>query len=326
MGLKFEPPSWEHVCYDFEIDNNDVIHAGLSSIKGVSEADYNTIKNFGINEALLRELNKNKYEALINCGFMDGFGESNRNEKIANIQRYRDWAEQREQYEARKEKDAIKLKEYEYKMDKYKQDIELYQPKIEEYNKYMQENPGGKKRKPAEPKQPSYPKIKQEPEKELLKVTLEDVPYEQKVAIETELLGYSFTDDNFKYMPFLLTATIRKTKDMDKYEENEIGCLYGRISEIQKTKKEFSERAKFKVIIDGDDGLSVSCDYKVIDANQDLIKKGNKCVVHVKIKQFVLDNSHIVKYREAMCAETLETAYNRWLKQNSWQNDNFKIK
>ena len=317
MGLKFKPPSWEHVCYDFEIDNNDVIHAGLSSIKGVSEADYNTIKNFGINEALLRELNKNKYEALVNCGFMDGFGESNRNEKIANIQRYRDWMIQREQYEARKEKDAIKLKEYENKMDKYKQDMELYQVKITEYNKYMQENPDGKKRKPAEPKQPSYPKIKQEPEKELLKVTLEDIPYKDKVAIETELLGYSFSDEKFKYMPFLLTATIRKTKDMDKYEENEIGCLYGRISEIQKTKKEFSERAKFKVIIDGDDGLSVSCDYKVIDANQDLIKKGNKCVVHVKIKQFVLDNSHIVKYREAMCAETLETAYNRWLKQNS---------
>ena len=112
---------------------------------------------------------------------------------------------------------------------------------------------------------------------------------------------------------------------MDKYEENEIGCIYGRISEVQRVKKEFSERAKFKVMVD-DDGLSVSCDYKVVDANKELIQKGKKCVVHVKIKQFVLENSHIAKYREAICAEPLETAYNRWLKQNSWQNNNFKIK
>ena len=64
----------------FEVDENDVIYAGLSSIKGISEADYNTINELGLNKAILEGLNKNKYEALVNCGFLDGFGENNRAE------------------------------------------------------------------------------------------------------------------------------------------------------------------------------------------------------------------------------------------------------
>ena len=317
MGIEFAPPSWEYPCYDFEIcqGNPNKIRAGLSSIKGISRVDYDDLEKFGMNDAMLKELNKNKYEALINSGFFDGFGTTNRAEKINNIARHREWVVQVEEYNQRKERYAALIKKYEENMKEYEEKLAKYPQRLKDYEEYMAAHPEGKKKKPVEPEKPNYPRVKEEPMKEFVPMKLEEFSYKERVNLETELLGYSTTDENFKYMPFLLTATIRKTKDMDKYDADEISCIYGRIMDIKIENKEYSNRAKFKIKVDEDTSLNVSCDEKVLKSNP-LIVEGNKCVVHVKIKEFhPKGEDYKMKFREAIHSETLDEAYTRWLKQ-----------
>jgi DNA polymerase-3 subunit alpha len=201
-------------------DNKCII--GLNTIKDLSETNADKIQAHNQNdESLINYLfsmPKKTYEAIILSGAADGLCGLNRRSLFQSVELYKSIRDE--------------WKEYENKVKTYKQSIADQEAK-------------GKK---SRAKPPEEPKIKLMPATEFQKIIVDEYSVKELMLQELDYLGYSPSDPDFGYLPFILNETLCKSKDKDSLKDRQTCYIYGTIDDVRVRKdKNENEMATIQV-------------------------------------------------------------------------------
>jgi DNA polymerase III alpha subunit len=200
LGLKVFSPHFSHSKGDFAMLRNRQISFGIFNIKYVSKV---FLTKFEIDpvKALLETANKKMLTSLIHAGVYDGWNNLNRKQVYDTISLYKTMKKKWDDYK-------IKASEYAEKV-----------AKAAESGK----NPRGKA--------PEAPEITLQ---QILAnpIRVEDYTIEDKIAQEEALLGYSFSDPDYEYKPYINAKTITGWRQIGSLQDQEVCEFFGSIEEI----------------------------------------------------------------------------------------------
>jgi len=201
------------------VDNKCIV--GLNTIKDISET--NADKFVGINDDeklinILFNMPKKTYEAFILSGAADGLCGLNRRSLFESVNLYKSIKDQWKEYET-------KVKDY----NKRKSDMEA-------------------KGKQSKAKMPDKPPVELVKPSEFQKVIVDEFSIKELMLHELEYLGYSPSDPDFKYLPYILNETLCKSKDKDLLKDKQICYIYGQIEEI-KVRKDKNENEMASITV-----------------------------------------------------------------------------
>lgn len=220
MGIEVVKPHIRHSNVACSVVDNKCI-IGLNTIKDISET--NADKFVGINDDeklinILFNMPKKTYEAFILSGAADGLCGLNRRSLFESVNLYKSIKDQWKEYET-------KVKDY----NKRKSDMEA-------------------KGKQSKAKMPDKPPVELVKPNEFQKVIVDEFSVKELMLHELEYLGYSPSDPDFKYLPYILNETLCKSKDKDLLKDKQICYIYGQIEEI-KVRKDKNENEMASITV-----------------------------------------------------------------------------
>ncbi len=191
---------------------NNKIYLGINTIKDMSNQVASKFQQKGDNELVktLFNLPKSQYEAMILSGACDNLIKGvNRRSLLETVQSYH----------------------------KNKADWSEYDKKLRDYNEKIKNAAlKGKKSSAKEPKRPGQELIRGFEFDYIKPMEFDDFTLQEKIAHEIEYLGYSPSDPDFKYMPYILSTTIHSYRQKETLKNNEIVFIYGEITDVKEKK------------------------------------------------------------------------------------------
>jgi len=258
---------------------NKSIYLGLNTIMDMSNqmaAKSTKMENDNDLIDLLFNMPKSQYEAMILSGACDTLIKGiNRRSLLETVSSYH--------------KLKAEWSEYNKKMRDYKSKIEIATAK-------------GKKTSAKEPKRPVLDMC---PAHEFPIMDMSDFTDREKIAHEIEYLGYSPSDPDFKYMPYILGTTIHSYRQKDALKDNDIVFMYGEVTDVKEKKTAngnnmYSLRVQPKTMTYG---FYATCwDNKF---NADKLTIGSKFIFQMKVNEYIGRDKTLVKgfnimdYKEA---------------------------